>query len=112
MALEDYFDSYAGKVNFIKIDIEGAEKQALNGMLKLLDKNRNIKIIIEFWPISLKRSGCEPADYLDSLIRLGFKLYNLDERVSKLLPISTPELINTYNVKNGHFTNLLCIKGA
>jgi glycosyltransferase involved in cell wall biosynthesis len=41
--LDDFLTT---EVNFIKVDIEGAEAQLLNGAQKLLDQNTNIKIAI------------------------------------------------------------------
>jgi FkbM family methyltransferase len=45
--LDDYFKDYNGKIDFIKMDIQGAEDAALQGMLYLLKKNKNLKIITE-----------------------------------------------------------------
>lgn len=73
--LDDYFKDYDGKIDFIKMDIQGAEGWAIQGMLNLLKKNKTVKIVSEFWPIGLKRSGIEPDEYLKLLIELGFKLY-------------------------------------
>lgn len=46
--LDDYFKNYNGEINFIKMDIQGAEGGALQGMFELLKKNKNIKIVSEF----------------------------------------------------------------
>ena len=41
--LDDYFKSYNGRIDWIKIDIEGAEWAAIQGMPLLLEKNKNLK---------------------------------------------------------------------
>lgn len=56
ICLDNYFPKDK-KINFIKIDVEGAEYEAILGMQKLIRKNHNIKIITEFNPIALRRGG-------------------------------------------------------
>jgi len=108
--LDDYFKKYKGKINFIKMDIQGSEGGAIQGMPNLLKKNRNVKIITEFWPIGLKRFGIEPKECLNLLVQLGFKLYEVNEKEKKIKPVNIPKLLETYTPKKDNFTNLLCIK--
>lgn len=44
-------------VDFIKMDIEGAEEKAWNGMQKLWDVNRNCTLLMEFSPIFYANFG-------------------------------------------------------
>lgn len=46
--LDDYFKNNTSKIDFIKMDIQGAEWAAIQGMPDLLKKNEGIKIITEF----------------------------------------------------------------
>ena len=55
--LGNYFQDYDEKIDFIKMDIQGAEAGALRGMTTLLERNKNVTIVTEFWPIGLKRFG-------------------------------------------------------
>ena len=55
--LDDYFKDYQGNIDFIKMDIEGSEGNAIKGMSNILQKNENIKMITEFWPSGLELSG-------------------------------------------------------
>jgi FkbM family methyltransferase len=43
--LDDYFKDYNGKIDFIKMDIQGAEGGAIQGMRSLLKKSKNVKIV-------------------------------------------------------------------
>jgi len=83
--LDDYFKEFNGRIDFIKMDIQGAEGGAVQGMLNLLNKNGDAKIITEFWPIGLKRFGVEPNAYLNLLQENGFELYHLNETEKKFL---------------------------
>ena len=103
--LDDYFNNYAGKVDFIKMDIQGAEPAALEGMNCLLEKKHS-KILTEFWPGGLIQFGIQPDEYLNLLIRKGFKLYDLNEDEKIIEPI----INNNSFLMERLETNLLCIK--
>lgn len=82
-------------------------------MSDLLKKTRNVKIISEFWPFGLSRSGVKPIDYLNVLLGYGFNLYELNEKEKKLDPVDAAKLLRTYTVKKENHTNLLCVaKGS
>lgn len=108
VCLDDYFKNYGGKINFIKMDIEGAEGCALQGMSSLLENNNSMEIITEFLPDSLKESDVQPEEFLASLIKHGFKLYHLDEQKERVRSITTAELIRMCPGRK--YTNILCIK--
>lgn len=111
MILDDYFKDYNGKINFIKIDIQGAEAAAVQGMSKLLKKNVSVKIVSEFWPAGLKRTGIEPIEYLRMLLlKHGFKLYEINEKKKKLDSVDITKLLETYTIEKENHTNLLCIR--
>lgn len=107
--LDDYFKNYDGRIDFIKMDIDGADGKALQGMSGLLSKNKNIKIVTEFWPIGLKRSGMEPAEYLKLLFRHGFTLYDIKKQ-EKIEPDHIARLLETYSLDKGNHTNLFCVR--
>ena len=107
--LDDYFKNYNGAVDFIKMDIQGAEGGAIQGMFNLLKKN-NVKIITEFWSIGLKRFGIDSEECLKLLIEFGFKLYEVNEQEKKIKPVNVPKLLEVYTPEKENFTNLLCLK--
>ena len=111
--LDDYFGDYNGKVDWIKIDIEGAEWLALKGMALLLEKNRSLKIVSEFFPHFIKESGMDPKEYLMFLKRCGFgHMYNIDED-KKIIEIQrSDELLKMYTPENKNITNLLFIRNG
>lgn len=61
-----------GPVRFIKIDTQGFEWFALQGMRRLLDASPEVAMLLEFWPYALQ--GCPPADLLDFLFERGFTI--------------------------------------
>jgi FkbM family methyltransferase len=64
-------------IRFVKIDIEGAEPQALLGARNLLREDRPV-ILTELHPVQLERaSGMSIADFLAQVEALGYKPYDL-----------------------------------
>jgi len=106
--LDDYFKNFNGKIDFIKMDAQGAEGGVIQGMLNLLKKNHNVKIAMEFSPNLLQKNGTAPADCLNLLTGLGFKLFEIAEQEKEIRPVDIPWLLKVYTMdKKGH-TNLFC----
>jgi FkbM family methyltransferase len=79
LRLDDYFQD--DKINFIKIDIEGAEYAAIQGMRNLLNRNREAKLLTEFSPAASLENGIDSTDYLKILVDLGFNIYSVGENI-------------------------------
>ena len=108
---EDYFRDLNKKINFIKMDIQGAEIDALRGMSSLLQKMNEIKIMIEFAPMWLK-FGNDPLELLNLLNEYDFKISEIDVSRKKIIPIDSQELIKKYPPERKKHTNLLCSKNG
>lgn len=101
-------DHYLGennKINFIKIDIQGFEMEAMKGMMGVLRDNKEIKMISEFWPYGLRKAGSSVSDYFMLLKELGFDIFllekdslkNLDlEKVKQLEPLGEEHYFNIF----------------
>jgi hypothetical protein len=110
VSLDDYFKAYAGKVDFIKMDIEGAEGLALKGMPLLLSRNKNLKIIMEFRPMRIKASNINAEELLTSLVKNEFEIFDINERVKKIELTSVRQIMEKYSPEEDIHTNLLCVK--
>lgn len=82
--LDDYLENQ--KVDFIKMDIQGFEYKALMGMENILQNNRSIKIIMEFWPYGLIKAGSNPEEVLNFLHQLGFQTELIEGNKRKKCP--------------------------
>jgi len=67
-------DEIKGKVDVIKMDCEGSELLAVKGMSRILAENKDLKMIIEFFPLLLEKMGSNPEDLFD-ILNNRFKIY-------------------------------------
>ena len=79
--LDEYFVNLGliNKIDLVKIDVEGAEFDVLRGMEKIIDGNKNIKIIMEFCLENLEDFGSNPKDIMHFLKDKGFKIWKINE---------------------------------
>jgi len=112
MSLDDVFKSDDCPVDFVKVDVEGAEVTVLLGMTKIIERNKNLKILTEFWPTGLIGSGFSPQEYWDKLTESGFRfIYLIHEKKHGLEPADFTHVMEF--CKNSFFrhptsVNLLC----
>jgi FkbM family methyltransferase len=100
VALDDFLSDISTSVDFVKIDIQGFEYNAVKGMMQLLRKNKQIKILSEFWPYGLKKSGSSAVHYFELLSNLGFTVFLLENKNMAKLSISRVTEMNELPEKN------------
>ena len=108
VSLDDYFRDYVGSVDFIKMDIEGAEGHALMGMGQLLRRNDHCRVLTEFSPWNLQNCGTDPIEYLRALRGHGFRLHVLDEYDQRISVAGPQDLFDYGREDPDQFTNLFC----
>jgi FkbM family methyltransferase len=65
-------------VDLIKIDVEGAELAALDGMMEGLARRRYRAILIEWHPAMLSADGRDPSDGIRALGAAGYRGWTID----------------------------------
>ncbi|MFX1237854.1 MAG: FkbM family methyltransferase [Promethearchaeota archaeon] len=88
ISLDEYFEHHDGKIDIVKIDAEGSEPFIFKGMKKVLTSNRDIKIVCEFTPPCYIEQGLDPGEFLNEIIKQGFKikLINLQSKLENISP--------------------------
>lgn len=94
------------EINFIKVDIEGAEPRALAGMKKTIARSKNLKMIVEFNAATLQAGSVTPAEFIDLLQKMGFEIEAILDSEGRLETID--QLRNS--PADNNYANLLCIK--
>lgn len=72
----DHVLSDVSCVDLLKIDVEGAELDVLEGAAEIVRRSRDIVMIVEFGASHVERAGCTPEVWMSR-----FKEYYLDVRV-------------------------------
>ena len=78
VALDSYF-AQGSKVDFIKIDAEGAEPHILAGANRLLAENKDVQIMTEFAPQVLQRGGSSAEEFYANIRALGFRVLRIEQ---------------------------------
>jgi FkbM family methyltransferase len=65
------------RVAFVKIDVQGYEREVLRGMARVLATNPEARLALEYAPDQLRLAGFEPAGLLDDLAAQGFRTWRL-----------------------------------
>lgn len=101
-----------GRVDVIKIDVQGAEGMVFEGGKKLLQQEGPISIFLEFWPEGMKKLGTDPTDFLQTFIDYGFSISILDKGSDGKIEVSLDDmktLIDSWTDETD-YTNILLEK--
>ncbi len=111
ITLDDYFTklNLLDKINFVKIDVEGFEFGVLKGMVKIIEKSKNLKLFVEFNRISLEEAGFNPKEMLDFLYERNFKIYFLNYKKNFVVKADKNELLTSKENLEENI-NILCSK--
>jgi len=76
--LDDYLERAGGpKVDVMKLDVEGAELDVIDGARRTLAANPDILLVVEFLRENARRFGRDVEDLESGLRELGFLLFTL-----------------------------------
>jgi len=62
-------------------------------------------MLIEFYPAGIRSTGYSLEDFLDILLKLGFKIFIIDHHKRDLLPVNK----NIFGLMSSSPVNLLCL---
>jgi len=89
----DDMENVFGKIDFVKIDVQGYDYFVVKGMEKII-KNNNIKILGEFWPYGLNKAGIAPLKYVELIKSMGLQIEFFDKNRNLLDEKEINSLIN------------------
>jgi len=92
-------------VHVIKMDVEGAEPTALEGMTQTLARSPGLTLFAEYNPRTLRAAGTEPGALLERLMSLDLRVCMIDEGARRLVPVTsgleTEGRVNLYCSRRG-----------
>ncbi len=109
ISLDEFIDiNNIGKVDVIKIDIQGAEGLALLGMQNTLAQQQP-ELFIEFFPKGLVSCGTNPKDFINALHGFGYSIWNIDDHSQTLDEVKDLDIFVS-RFKDAEYRNLYCKK--
>jgi FkbM family methyltransferase len=74
-----------GRVDIVKIDVEGAEIEVLEGMRDILMHNRKLALWAEWFPAGMQSAGRSPSELPERLRSLGFQQIRVIDDIAKTI---------------------------
>ena len=65
------------RVDLIKMDIEGAEIDAMRGMAELVRRNPHLHLIFEFHRGQMRKANISGADFTGAVLEMGFNSFEI-----------------------------------
>jgi len=106
VSLDDFASKIDGRINFVKIDVQGAEGGVLRGMRKILE--HPLTILMEFWPAGLTMFGVSAEECLAILSETNFSFFEIEGGTTKA--VTADYLLTRYTAANNLSGNILCIR--
>lgn len=113
ISLDEFFSAGGWpRIDLVKMDIEGAEKEALDGMRELSKRNPWLKLIVEFNPVMMDHASVEPKEFFGMLQTLGFRSFSVIHDLPRegVTELSIPDGISplVHEIARIQPVNLLC----
>lgn len=98
------------KIDVIKMDIEGAEILALEGMAETIERSPRLTIFTELYPKAIRRLGRSPVEFLEKMRDFGFSISVIDEDRKDLVVLNDFESFVSSFRDDESYKNLYAVK--
>jgi FkbM family methyltransferase len=82
-------DAHLGRVDAMKIDVEGSELAVLQGAREILSRDHPI-LVLELFDAALRTQGARSEEVLDLLKEYGYQVFVFDPESGQPVPGETP----------------------
>jgi FkbM family methyltransferase len=112
LKIDDYLRDKNNRVDYVKLDIQGADFKAIKGMANTLKNNPDIMIQSEFWPAGMLHMGIDPSEYLQTLEAQGFIVYDIIECTKSKIwkKADFARMLSLYTAENGGHTDIFAAR--
>jgi FkbM family methyltransferase len=91
ISVDRFYQHFSGKLDIIKIDIEGAEPLAFAGAQSVIAANPDLQIVMEWSPGQIQAAGFDVGEFLGKLSGIGLRFFRLDPALTEM---SSDEFLN------------------
>ncbi len=92
VAVDDYLGPHIAQLDFLHMDIEGAEPLAMAGMRQLIARSPNLRIVRE-WSVHMMSTMTDVNAHISYLVEEGFMFWRINHD-GHLQPIAGSDLVN------------------
>jgi FkbM family methyltransferase len=85
MPLDMLLPQFDGRLDYIKIDVEGAEPLVLSGAHQTIANNPHIRIVMEWAPNQIRAAGFDIAQFIRNLTNMGLRASTLEPEGSTFI---------------------------
>ncbi len=110
ISLDKYTTNNSNHIDFVKMDIEGAEYLALEGMHSILRQSHSLRLMVAFHPPFIREYGYTPEQVIEFLRNNSFRIYFIDPRSQCLRILDSSTLNDLMRIAHKLEVNLLCEK--
>jgi FkbM family methyltransferase len=105
VSIDDYLGNGRSRIDFIKMDIQGYELNALRGMERTIAANPDMVILSEFWPYGFQQCGTSASVVYDYIRSLDLQLWLIER--GQLRPVSRKAVRELAEVENVYYNVVL-----
>ena len=102
--------------DLVKSDAQGSEAKIFRGAKTWFEKGWRPIFVMEFWPFGLSNSGDDPLWLWGQLVEMGYRMFELTEERSVLLPLDDAlirqQIAGSISPKSQAFINLVAVPGG
>ena len=90
--VDDLLAKMDGRVDFMKVDVEGAEPLVFRGARRTIQTNPALTIVMEWSPGQIAQAGFPAPEFLQDLQAMDLRAFAVEQQ--GMIPISFSELLN------------------
>lgn len=87
LRIDDLLPEFDNRIDFIKIDVEGAEPLAMRGARQTISANPQLNIVMEWSPGQIQAAGFNVAEFVDDLRSLGLQAAEIGQNGGQEIPL-------------------------
>lgn len=92
LRIDSLLDQMNGRIDFIKIDVEGAEPLVIRGARKIFEASPKVTIVMEWSPGQIQSVGIDVQEFLRELDEIGLTAFDIE--AADLVAITFADLLN------------------